>query len=126
MTGPKVGYKSPPRATRWKKGQSGNPRGRPKGSLNLKGELSAELGEFIQVREAGAPKRITKQRALLKALVAKGIGGDARAASVLIGLMVRLLDHDTSRADEVDISPDDNAILEAFLQQRCSEPESPS
>ena len=57
----RIGYKSPPRATRWKKGKSGNPRGRQKGTLNLKTELAAELGEIIQIKEGGAPRRITKE-----------------------------------------------------------------
>src|SRR5207237_10936888 len=40
-----VGYRTPPKVTRWKPGQSGNPKGRPRGSLNLATDLSAELGE---------------------------------------------------------------------------------
>jgi Family of unknown function (DUF5681) len=35
MSGYKVGYGKPPKTTRFKKGKSGNPGGRPKGSLNL-------------------------------------------------------------------------------------------
>jgi len=52
-----TGYKRPPVATRWKKGQSGNPSGRKKGSLNLATDLIAELGEIIQINEGGSPYR---------------------------------------------------------------------
>ncbi len=40
-----VGYRKPPKHTRFKPGQSGNPRGRPKGTKNLKTDLIEELGE---------------------------------------------------------------------------------
>jgi hypothetical protein len=66
-----VGYRKPPQATRFKPGQSGNPKGRPKGSPNLATDLSTELGELITVREGGAAQRVSKQRALIKSLMAK-------------------------------------------------------
>ena len=91
MTRP-VGYKNPPEHTRWKKGQSGNPTGRAKGQRNLRTDLAAELRESVQISEGGVPRRITKQRALLKALTARGIGGDSRAANLILNLMMRLLD----------------------------------
>ena len=87
----KVGYGRPPRATRFKAGRSGNPKGRPKGSLNLATDLAAELGEPITVREDGRPRRISKQRALIKSLMAKALQGDARASAALLGLYGRLI-----------------------------------
>ena len=45
-----VGYRKPPKHTRFKPGQSGNLRGRPKGTKNLKTDLMEELGEKILIR----------------------------------------------------------------------------
>jgi hypothetical protein len=71
-----VGYRRPPKATRFKPGQSGNPKGRPRGSANLATDLAAELNEQITVREGGQAQRVNKQRALIKSLMAKALQGD--------------------------------------------------
>jgi len=86
----KVGYARPPKASQFKPGQSGNPKGRPKGSSNLATDLSAELGEKITVREAGQSRRISKQRALIKSLMAKALQGDVRATAVVLALHARV------------------------------------
>ena len=92
MTKPSaVGYRKPPEATRFKPGTSGNPRGRPKGSANLATDLAAELGEQITVREGGRPRRISKQRALVKSLMAKALQGDVRATTALLALYARVI-----------------------------------
>lgn len=115
-----VGYKSPPPHTRWKKGQSGNPTGRAKGQRNLKTDLAAELRETVQITEGGAPRRITKQRALLKALTARAIGGDSRAANLMLNLMMRLLDPEAAGPVSVPLEAEDQALLNAFLTRRRS------
>jgi hypothetical protein len=86
-----VGYGKPPKATRFKPGQSGNPMGRPKGTLNLATDLSAELGEQITVREGGRPRRISKQRALIKSLMARALDGDVRATTAVLALYARVI-----------------------------------
>jgi hypothetical protein len=86
-----VGYGKPPEATRFKPGKSGNPKGRPKGSLNLATDLSAELGEQITVREGGRQHRISKQRALVKSLMAKALQGDVRATTAVLALYARVI-----------------------------------
>src|SRR5712691_10824972 len=86
-----VGYRKPPKTTRFKAGKSGNPKGRPKGSANLATDLSAELGEQITVREGGRPRRISKQRALIKSLMAKALQGDVRATTAVLALYARVI-----------------------------------
>lgn len=110
-----VGYKKPPKDTRFKPGQSGNPRGRPKGTKNLRTDLEEELTEKILVREGDQPKSVSKQRAVVKSIVARALKGDARAGSLLVSMMTRLLDTgEDAPQEEDDLSLDDLEILEAF------------
>jgi hypothetical protein len=90
--GYEVGYRKPPMHTRFKPGQSGNPRGRPKGTKNLKTDLMEELGEKIVIHEGDRSQEISKQRALLKSVVNRAIKGDVRAISIALATMMRLLD----------------------------------
>ena len=109
----KAGYRRPPKANQFKPGKSGNPKGRPKGSLNLVSDLVAELGEPINVREDGRTRRISKQRALIKSLLAKGIQGEVRAAAAVLALYARV---NMDGADDGSTSIDDAelAILRRF------------
>lgn len=113
-----VGYRKPPKASRWRKGRSGNPRGRQKGVPNLKTELIEELGEMIAIKEQGQPRKITKQRGLIKALIAKGVQGDTRASNILINLVFRLLRPELIEDAPTELAEDDQAILDTFVVRR--------
>jgi Family of unknown function (DUF5681) len=113
-----VGYGRPPHHTRFKPGRSGNPKGRSKGTKNLKTDLMEELSERICISEGGKSKRLSKQRALLKSLAAKAIKGDARAMNILLNLMVRVLEISAEEREEELISEDDLAILDDFIARQ--------
>jgi hypothetical protein len=74
-----VGYGRPPKQTRFQQGRSGNPRGRPKGALNLATILARTLKEPVVIIEHGRKKTITKFDATIKQLVNKAAKGEARA-----------------------------------------------
>lgn len=84
----KVGYKNPPRQHQFKKGQSGNPKGRPKGSKKtLQDELMKALNKKVPVIENGKTKKITMREAIAKGLVNKSARGDTKALNQLVKLM---------------------------------------
>jgi hypothetical protein len=93
-----VGYKHPPKQTRFQKGQSGNPKGRPRGTRNFKTDLQEELSERVPVTINGRTKRISKQRLFMKKVFAKAISGDARAGNMLVGMVFRFSDPSSSDA----------------------------
>lgn len=79
----KVGYKKAPKEHQFKKGKSGNPKGRPKGSHTFKAILEKELETEINISENGEPCDVTKKEALVKKLIAKALLGDLKVAKFL-------------------------------------------
>jgi hypothetical protein len=82
-----VGYGKPPRDTRFKEGQSGNPRGRPPGLKNLKTLLSEALNEPVVVAENGGHRKITKRQAIITQLVNRSATADLRAIKILLDML---------------------------------------
>ena len=83
----RVGYSNPPEHTRFKTGQSGNPRGRPKGALNLATVLARTLREKVTIDENGKRKTVTKLEAAIKQLTNKAASGELRAVQLLAALV---------------------------------------
>ena len=111
-----VGYKRPPREHQFRSGQSGNPSGRPKGARNFRSELREELSEVITVHDGDREIQISKQRALIKSVVAAAIEGNQRAAASVLAICVRMLaDADDDEAIE---RAEDADIVEAFTKRK--------
>jgi uncharacterized protein DUF5681 len=85
-----VGHRKPPLATRFVKGKSGNPNGRPRGKRNLASILLGVLFESVTVTENGKRRRITKLEATFKLIVNRAASGDVAATRVLLQLFPSL------------------------------------
>ena len=85
-----IGYGKPPRGFGFKKGQSGNPHGRPPGSKNLTTLLNDALNETVTITENGRRRKITKREAVIKQLVNKSASAEARSLKILLDLMLNL------------------------------------
>ena len=116
-----VGYGKPPKRSRFKKGQSGNPRGRPKRTKNFKTDLREELAEPVNIREGGRLTSVSSQRAILKKLRAKALNGDQRALDRLLALAERYALEDTADDDERDLSKSDQEIIARFKERTIRE-----
>jgi hypothetical protein len=81
---PEIGYCKPPQNTKFSKGRSGNPKGRPKGSQNLATILAKTGRELVKVTENGRTRHITKLQASVTQLANKAASGDARAIHELL------------------------------------------
>lgn len=73
------GYGKPPASTRYAKGQSGNPKGRPHGKRSaLPHDLL--LGQAVVIREDGIERRVTAAEAFLLQMAKRGLEGDSATA----------------------------------------------
>ena len=81
-----IGYGRPPHHTRFQKGQSGNPKGRPGGAKNLSTVLSEALNERVIIAENGGRRKISKRQAIIKQIVNQAAKGDWRAAKLLFDI----------------------------------------
>lgn len=110
-----VGYRKPPKATRFKKGHSGNPQGRPKGRRNLMTELRRALDETLTVVINGRRRTMTKREAICQQLANRSAAGDLAALRLLIPLMSQV---DAPTGDSSSVDPGvDHALAEMLFKR---------
>jgi hypothetical protein len=111
---PRVGYRNPPLASQFKPGQSGNPKGRPKGSKNEATILRELLYRKIPVNQGGKIRKITVLEAILLRFTEDSLKGNTKSAAFL-------LNRQRAAADPIpeseDLTTDDRDVLEAFADE---------
>jgi Family of unknown function (DUF5681) len=112
----------PPKHSQFKKGQSGNPTGRPKKVASFKSDLAAELQEKLSVTENGRERKISKQKAFCKTLVAAAIKKDIRAVNALLACM-RLFGVGAEEPITESVDLEDLDLLETYLTQQRKQSE---
>ena len=108
-----AGYGKPPRHSRFKKGQSGNPKGRPRGGRNFSTDLKETLEKLIRITDHGKPRTVSTQLAALMRLREQALGGDARALDRLLEYARHYNDDDEMAEAATRLSATDAEILEA-------------
>ena len=94
-----VGYGKPPTAHRFKKGQSGNPRGRPTGATartparpteRIPDIVLQEASRLITVHDGNRTMTLSMMQAAIRALVIRAVKGDPRALRFLIEIVTAI------------------------------------
>jgi len=119
-----VGYGKPPTHSRFKPGQSGNPKGRKKGVRNLKSILEEELFRPVSVQEGGKRRTIPILSLVIRQSMAKAAKGETRALTALIPLVQRAglitADEVAEAVTQAPLSTDEEALLlEALAEMKA-------
>jgi hypothetical protein len=109
----KVGPGTPPRHTRFKPGQSGNPNGRPKGSKNFAAILQQQLRKMVTITVDGKPRRMTVQEVIARRLANDSMKGTTKAMELLIRLTSAKSDEGAGKDDARETVPDKDAAADA-------------
>ena len=110
-----VGYRRPPKATQFKKGASGNPRGRPKGSRTVGALLQEILGQRIAVTENGRTRRLPALEVILRRLANDAMRSEPRSLKLLLALYDRYGESPEADLRLNEILAEDREILSNFL-----------
>ncbi|MCD9298026.1 DUF5681 domain-containing protein [Bradyrhizobium diazoefficiens] len=111
-----VGYGKPPRDRRFKPGQSGNPRGRPKRTLSLLELFASELKRTRTIVEDGQRLRVQTDRILIKRIIDLALKGDLRALKIAMALIEQVRDIASTR-DDRNVSAMSPEELAAYYNQ---------
>lgn len=81
-----VGYRRPPKQHQFKPGQSGNPKGRPKGTPTLQEVMAREATKLIKIKQGDNVVSVPKLEALARRVFNKALEGDLAAARMIFQL----------------------------------------
>jgi hypothetical protein len=113
-----VGYRKPPRHSQFRKGQSGNPKGRPKGTQNLRTDFLEELSERMTIREGSREVTLSKQRVLMKSLMSGALKGSPAAIKSVLELAFRFAElSEEEPRDAAALTADEREVVDLLLQR---------
>ena len=112
-----VGYKRPPKHSRFKPGRSGNPRGRPRKTRSIEAMIKRELDQTVKITEGGRELRISKREAIIKQFVNRAIKGDPKPLQLMLAHLDKHKDIEPFTAT----AADDAELLKALGATKAGE-----
>jgi len=99
-----VGYKKPPATHQFKKGQSGNPKGRPKGIPSLSELFLREASRMVTIKSGDQVREAPKREALVRRLIDMALQGDLAAARLALPHLFNA-EAEAANANPLDAAP---------------------
>jgi len=118
-----VGYGKPPKHSRFKPGQSGNPRGPKKGSRGLRKDLHKALGSKHSIRVNGRTITGTAQELAVSALTMRAAAGDIRAIRQLLAIVMQIFGPDDRGRERANLSSLDQELFDRLMRRLDAEDE---
>jgi len=112
-----IGYRRPPHHSKYPKGKSGNPTGRPKGIKNFQTEIQEELNARLAIVENGKRKKIKKRKAIAKQLVNKAVAGDPKVIPLLLNEMRSSESGQHLNSSEAQTSAEDERVMKSIVRR---------
>ena len=122
-----IGYRRPPKATQFKPGESGYPKGRPKGTRPIGAVLQEIIGRKVTITENGKSRRLGVLEVALRQLVNDAVRGNPKALTLMLSLIDRYGDSPATKIKLGEMLAEDKIILAEYLQDSATPiPNSPS
>ncbi len=112
----KPGYGNPPREHRFKPGQSGNPKGRPKGARGMKTIMNEKLKKKQVIKINGKEQTGSRLENMFETLTLRAGAGDLKAQAKIIELYLMLFGPDDEGDGPKKLSANDQQLLEEILK----------
>ena len=117
-----VGYGKPPKEGQFRKGNSGNPRGRPKGSLNVLTVLERTARETITINIQGCRKTVTKLEAAAMQMSNKSASGDLKAITLMFNFLRSITKESGEEHNDQALDANDKIIITSMLKRLGMQP----
>ena len=113
-----IGFGTPPQSTRFRKGQTGNPKGRPRGKPNLATVINRTLQAKVIINENGRRREVTKYEAGMIQLSNKAASGDLAALKMVI-MLARLAEEGLQQeiSGKAGLGESDQKVLQRLMQR---------
>jgi hypothetical protein len=112
-----IGYSKPPKNSQFKKGQSGNPKGRPKGSQNLATLFEKTIRQKVTITENGRSRVVTKAQAIFLQMVNLAAKGDMKATHEVRYWSQRFDEFPKVPSPNSEWHESDEAVLEGMMKR---------
>ncbi len=110
-----VGYGKPPKTTQFRKGKSGNPRGRPKGGFSHKKDIAEMLRQTVTMTVDGRPRKVSAHRAATMRLLDRAMKGDMKALEKVLSMGERLSEELEAAEQDQKLSRIEGEVLARYI-----------
>src|SRR5438105_10843611 len=113
-----VGFGKPPQSTQFRQGQSGNPKGRPKGKPNLVTVINRTLQAKVIINENGSRREVTKLEAGMIQMSNKAAAGDLRALNMVTAFARSAEEREQQEiSGKAGLGESDQKVLQRLMQR---------